>query len=106
MIIAKCTEGALNIPKFAFDLYGGIDREGPSIMFALPYECWPDDYHGYDGAGVFEIDLEGLLNGAVQGAIDFDHGESAHEITSLLRKYADKIDDRVSEFRKSKLTTR
>lgn len=96
MTIAKCTEEGSCAPRFDLDICGGFG-DGPYISFSLPDECWPES--DYDGAGVFTVDLKEILEEAINGVIEFDSGESAGEITALLREYADRIDAEAEKHR-------
>ena len=94
--VSDCSENGNNAPEFKFDLYSGFG-DGPKISFELPEKCRPKNY---DGAGIFTFMLEDLLKTAVYQHIRFDHGEKTHEITEILRRYADILDAEVSGFGK------
>ena len=91
MTVAKCTECKKRHPTLDFDLYSDI-KSTPSIGFSMP----EDDEHLWceicDCNNVYFIELEDILEEAVLGSIEYDHGESSHRITKLLRDYAEKID--------------
>ena len=98
MTVAKCTECKKRHPTLDFDLYSDI-KSTPSIGFSMP----EDDEHLWceicDCNNVYFIELEDILEEAVLGSIENDHGESAHRITKLLRDYADKIDAEADKHR-------
>ena len=91
MTVAKCTECKKWHPTLNFDLYSDIEST-PRIGFEMPM----DDEHLWceicDCNNVYFIELEDILEEAVLGSIEQDHGEGSHRITKLLRDYADKID--------------
>ena len=91
MTVAKCTQCNTPHPDLDFDLYSGFETK-PKIAFSMV----EDDEHLWcqscECNNVYEIDLEDILEEAVLGSIEQDHGEGSHRITKLLRDYAEKID--------------
>ena len=98
---ARCTEGDKSAPEFKFNLKSDIGGE-PEFTFELPSECWPESFDlepDYEGAGLFMVDFEGLLKSFLNSHRSFDHCESSHKVSALMRKYADLIDSDVKEFK-------
>ncbi len=89
MIKAMEDDNIENAPEFRFGINSGFD-EHPYIGFSLPNECWPEHY---EGCGTYSINLEDILQEALNDHLAFDGGEGTHKITALLRKYADLLDE-------------